>query len=60
MSEPVTTLDPTAWLDGYHQALEDAAKECDRISNSKDWDRQGGKVAGACAAAIRNMKERGL
>lgn len=58
------TTNSSDWLNGYHQALEDAAKECEnkvniRISSDYAQDEQN-RAYEICADAIRAMKDKGL
>lgn len=63
--KPVTTKS-TSWLEGYHQALLDAANECERIfkeaPNKTPFYKQNAIGIGCltCAKAIRAMKDTGL
>lgn len=63
--DPVT-MNSTSWLEGYHQALLDAANECERIfkeaPNKAPHYTQNAIGIGCvtCAKAIRSMRDTGL
>ena len=66
MSEVTKTTNSADWLAGYHQALEDAAAECERIfkeAPNKAPRYTQNAISHGCVAsakAIRTMKDTGL